>query len=88
MIITYNGIEFETNPNQASEAMQFKGNVYSENTCNTAISPIVSIFGFDKDEIFELSKEFKKIEDNAFVVQIFGPGNIYSPRNYVDTIYL
>lgn len=88
MKITHNGIEFETNPNQVSEVMQFKGNVYSENPCNTTISPIVSIFGFDKDEIIELSKEFKKIEVNASFVQIFGPGNVYSPRNYVDTIYL
>lgn len=88
MKITHNGIEFETNPNQISEVMQFKGNVYSENPHNESVIPIVSIFGFDKDEIIELFKEFKKIEDKSSCVQIFGPGNVFSPRNYVDTVYL
>ena len=83
MVVEYKGQEFEQNPNQVSEAMQFKGEIYikySDHSC-------MDVYGFSEAQVIEQVKKFKEIEPRTFVVEIFGPENHFSPRSYVSTQY-
>ena len=83
MVVEYKGQEFEQNPNQVSEAMQFKGEIYikyADHSC-------MDVYGFSESQVIEQVKKFKEIEPRTFVVEIFGPENHFSPRTYVSTQY-
>ena len=83
MVVEYKGQEFEQNPNQVSEAMQFKGEIYikySDHSC-------MDVYGFSEAQVIEQVKKFKEIEPRTFAVEIFGPENHFSPRTYVATQY-
>ena len=83
MVVEYKGQEFEQNPNQVSEAMQFKGEIYIK----YADHPCMDVYGFSESQVIEQVKKLKEIEPRTFVVEIFGPENHFSPRTYVSTQY-
>jgi hypothetical protein len=82
-MVVYKDIEFENNPNQISEAVQFKGEIYIK----FADHPCMSVYGFSEAQVIEQANKFKEIEPRTFVVEIFGPENYGSNRTYVTTHY-
>lgn len=82
-MVVYKDIEFENNPNQISEAVQFKGEIYIKYSDH----PCMDVYGFSEAQVIEQVKKFKKIEPRTFVVEIFGPENYGSSRTYVTTQY-
>ena len=83
-MVEYKGIEFENNPNAVSEAMQFKGDIYIKFAGHSCMT----VYGFNVDQVMEQVRKFQEIEPKTGVVEIYGPENIGSRRNYVDTIVL
>ena len=83
MVVEYKGQEFEQNPNQVSEAMQFKGEIYikyADHSC-------MDVYGFSEAQVIEQVKKFKEIEPRTFVVEVYGAENIGSKRSYITTQY-
>ena len=82
-MIVYKDIEFENNPNQISEDVQFKGEIYIK----FADHPCMSVYGFSEAQVIEQANKFKEIEPRTFVVEIYGPENENNKRSYVTTQY-
>lgn len=81
MMVEYKGHKFETNPNQLSVALQFKGEIYIKLTDN----PCMRVYGLSEKQIMDQANKFREIEPKAFAVEIYGPENHGSLRTYVTT---
>lgn len=82
-MVEYKGQAFEPNPNQISEAVQFKGEIYikfADHSC-------MDVYGFSEAQVIEQANKFKEIEPRTFVVEVYGPENYGSSRTYVSTQY-
>lgn len=83
-MIEYKGTKFENNPNAISTAVQFEGRVHLKYNCE----PCISVYGFSQAQCMEVAKQFAAIEPKASLMELYGPENVWAPRNYVDTILL
>jgi hypothetical protein len=82
-MIKYNNINFDNNPNNISESVQFMGAIYLDDLC---IDRIVSVYGISQDQIMELVEQFKQIEPNAKRLVLYGTEDWWGYRKIVNNL--
>lgn len=76
MKIIVNNHEFETNPAGVNTDLMFIGTVHS----GTGIQE--NVFGFTEEQVIEIAKELKKLNND------FNTVHIYSPVNKSERVYI
>ena len=84
-MVVYKDIEFENNPNDLPESVQFKGDIYIKFAGHSCMT----VYGITEQQVIDMCNKFMAIEPKTGVVEIYSPEDeITKRRGYINTIVL